>query len=397
MHRSLLVSLACVILSAAYAAEKGHAHGGMTADRSAQAELGAQAAFDANGVLWAVHKVSGHIAVSRSEDRGVTWLNPVLVTPAPEPTDTGGDARPKIALGKAGEVYVTWTKPMTKPYTGEIRFTRSLDGGRTFSAPMIVHRDRQEITHRFDSIVVNPKGQVIVAWIDKRDLVAAAAAKGPAYRGAAVYFAVSDDRGASFRGDYKLADNSCECCRIALVCHDDGNVTALWRHIFEPNIRDHAVAHFSPDGKAGPIRRASFEDWKIDACPHHGPALAEDAQHRLHAVWFSAAPQNQGIFYGRLRDGNVEGRRRIGGEAAVHADIAVNGNRVAIAWKEFDGENTRLRGLVSRDGGERWQEINLAATPGSSDHPRVLAFGENLYVFWNTRDKPLSVTPLAHE
>jgi hypothetical protein len=284
---------------------------------------------------------------------------------------------------------------MTKPYTGEIRFARSLDGGRTFSTPVIVHRDRQEITHRFDSIVVNPKGQVIVAWIDKRDLVATAAAKGPAYRGAAVYFAVSDDRGTSFRGDYKLADNSCECCRIALVCHDDGGVTALWRHIFEPNIRDHALAQFSSDGKAGPVRRASFEDWKIDACPHHGPALAEDARHRLHAVWFSAAPQNQGVFYGRLRDGNVEARRRIGGEAAVHADIAVNGNSVAIAWKEFDGENTRLRSLVSKDGGEHWLEHTLSATPGSSDHPRVLAFGGNFHVFWNTRDKPLSVTPLA--
>jgi hypothetical protein len=395
MLRFLLAPLVCAILSATRAAEQGHAHGGMNADRSAQAELGAQAAFDAKGILWAVHKVSGHIAVSRSEDRGATWLNPVLVTPAPEPTDTGGDARPKIALGKAGEVYVTWTKPMTKPYTGEIRFARSLDGGRTFSTPMIVHRDRQEITHRFDSIVVNPKGQVIVAWIDKRDLVAAAAVKGPTYRGAAVYFAVSDDRGESFRGDYKLADHSCECCRIALVCRDDGNVTALWRHIFEPNIRDHAVAQFSPDGKGGPVRRASFEDWRIDACPHHGPALAEDAQHRLHAVWFSAAPQSQGVFYGRLRDGNVEARRRIGGEAAVHADIAVSGNRVAIAWKEFDGENTRLRGLVSKDGGDRWQEFNLAATPGSSDHPRVLVFGDHLYVFWNTRDKPLSVTPLV--
>ena len=94
MFRALLVSLACAILTATYAAEKGYAHGGMNTDRSAQAELGSQAAFDAKGVLWAVHKVSGHIAVSRSDDRGVRWLNPVLVTPAPEPTDTGGDARP---------------------------------------------------------------------------------------------------------------------------------------------------------------------------------------------------------------------------------------------------------------------------------------------------------------
>ena len=181
MRRSLFLSLALALLAPASlgAAEppaSAHAHGGKSykgGDRAAQSELVAQAAFDTKGVLWAVHKVSGHIAVSRSEDRGLTWLNPVLVTPAPEPTDTGGDARPKIALGPAGEIYVTWTKPLAKPYTGEIKFARSLDGGRTVSAPFVVHRDRQEITHRFDALAVTARGQVVVAWIDKRDLVAA--------------------------------------------------------------------------------------------------------------------------------------------------------------------------------------------------------------------------------
>ena len=401
MHRLLLFALgfaALAVLTSGRAAQatdqNAHAHGGMGGDRTAQAELGAQAAFDARGVLWAAHKVSGHIAVSRSDDRGRSWSNPVLVTAAPEPTDTGGDARPKIALGPGGEIYVTWTRPLSKPYTGEIRFTRSLDGGRTFSPSAIVHRDRQEITHRFDSMVVNGKGQVIVAWIDKRDLVAAAAAKAPAYRGAAVYFAVSDDRGATFRGDYKLADHSCECCRIALVRHDDGSVTAMWRHIFEPNIRDHAVAQLFPDGRAGPMRRVSFENWRIDACPHHGPSLVEDAQHRLHAVWFSAAPQQQGVHYARLRDGGTEAHRRVGGEAAAHADLAVLGPRVVIAWKEFDGERTRLRALRSNDGGESWQEHELAATAGSSDQPRVLTFGGDFHVFWNTRERPLSIAIL---
>src|SRR3954470_1691611 len=68
------------------AAEETHLH---AMAGGPEAELGAQAAFDGEGVLWAVQKVSGHIPVSRSEDRGATWLNPVLVTSAPEPTDSG--------------------------------------------------------------------------------------------------------------------------------------------------------------------------------------------------------------------------------------------------------------------------------------------------------------------
>lgn len=405
MRRSLLLPLALALLAPASvgaaeppAPSPAHAHGDKSTtggDRPAQSELGAEAAFDPKGVLWAVHKVSGHIAVSRSEDHGRTWLNPVLVTPTPEPTDTGGDARPKIALGPSGEIYLTWTKPLAKPYTGEIKFARSLDGGRTFSPPLIVHRDRLEITHRFDALTVTAHGRVVVAWIDKRDLVAAAAAKAPTYRGAAIYFALSDDRGATFRDETKLADHTCECCRIALVAHADGSLTALWRHLFPTNIRDHALARISPTGQAGPIRRVSFEEWKIDACPHHGPALAEDSRQRLHAVWFSAAPQNQGVFYSRLLANSVEARRRIGGDTAAHADLAVLGERVAIAWKEFDGEKTRLRALLSSDGGDRWRELELGSTPDASGHPRVLISGDRFYVFWNTQATPRIVTLLS--
>ena len=377
-------------VAAQHAGHDAMNHGG----REARPDLGATAAFDPQGVLWAAHKDDAYIAVSRSEDTGRTWSKPMRVNSVIEATDTGADARPKIAVGPGGEIYVTWTRPLSKPYTGEIRFARSLDGGRTFSKPVTVHADRQEITHRFDSTAVNRQGQLYVAWIDKRDGVAAARAKGPEYRGAAVYYAVSDDRGASFRGDYKLAEHSCECCRIALRPQDDGGVLAMWRHVFAPNIRDHALARMTPDGKAGEVRRVTFDDWRVDVCPHHGPSLDMDASGRLHAVWFTQAPKNSGVFYGRLRDGGVDLQRRIGGETAEHADLAIIGNRVAVAWKEFDGERSRLRAMLSDNGGDTWRERELATTAEASDHPRVLVRDGAFFVFWNTRREPLLTVPL---
>ena len=369
---------------------KAAGHGG----HAGSSELGALAAFDARGILWAAHKQGGYVVVSRSEDLGKTWSEPTRVNQVPEATDTGGDARPKIAIGPGGEVYVTWTKALAKPFTGEIRFSRSLDGGRTFSAPVAVHADRQLIAHRFDALAVNRDGELFVAWIDKRDLVAAKA-KLADYRGAAVYFAVSSDRGASFRGDYKLADHVCECCRLALSPANDGSVRAMWRHIFEPNIRDHAVAQMYPDGRAGTLRRATFDDWRVDACPHHGPSITADAAGQLHAVWFTQGPERAGVFYGRLREGTVEGLRKVGGETAEHADLALSGERVAVAWKEFDGERSQLRAMLSADGGNSWRDIALASTAGASDQPRVLVWQDRFYAFWNTRNEALSVVPLS--
>lgn len=370
-----------------------HDHGRMAApERAIQTELGADAAFDAQGALWAVHKVSGHIAVSRSADRGQTWSSPVLVTPAPEMTDAGGDARPKIAVAGSGEIYVTWTRPLDEPFTGEIRFSRSLDRGRTFLPPVIVHRDRQIITHRFDTMAVNDRGQLFVAWIDKRDLVAATKAGGEPYRGAAVYFAVSDDRGASFRGDYKVADHSCECCRIALTPGAAGTVVAMWRHIFAPNIRDHAIASLRPDGTAGAIQRASFDDWRLDACPHHGPSIAIDADGDAHAVWFTASTERRGIYYSRMTGDGADRLRHIGVPPAANADIATDGRRLAVTWKDIDNGRTRLRGMLSSDAGRSWDEFVLASTAGASGQPRILCHGGTFVVFWNTQETPLSVT-----
>ena len=389
-----LLRYALVSLGLAGVADAAHSHGspGPSAAQGRAAELGASAAFAADGALWAVHKISGHIAVSRSDDEGRSWSNPTLVTPSPEPTDTGADARPKIAFGEEGEVYLTWTRPLAKPYTGEIHFTRSLDRGRTFAPSIVVHRDRQEITHRFDALAVGAKGDVFVAWIDKRDLLQAEGA-GREYRGAAVYFAVSTDRGATFRGDFKIADHACECCRISVVASEDGGAIALWRHIFPPNIRDHALATLGADGTAAPLERATFDDWAIDGCPHHGPALAVTGGSR-HAVWFAGGEKRRGVFYGKLDRRGAEEPRRIGTELARHADIAVDGAAIAVAWKVFDQNRAVLRGLVSGDHGKTWQERDLASVDGASDHPRVLTRRGRFFVFWHTKERPLSVTRL---
>ncbi|MDZ4349092.1 MAG: sialidase family protein [Xanthomonadaceae bacterium] len=379
-------TLVALLLSAAVPA---HAqHGG----QAGRPSLGASAVFDGDGVLWAVDAADDRVRVRRSEDQGRTWSAPVPVNAAAEPIAADGDSRPKIAVGTQGELYLTWTKPLARPYTGEIRFSRSLDAGQSWSAPITVHADRQEITHRFDALTVTDDGTLFIAWIDKRDQERAKAAGQP-YRGAAVYFAVSDDRGASFRGDYRMAEHSCECCRIATQADGDG-VIALWRHVFEPNIRDHAIARMNPDGSVSPIRRATFDQWAIDACPHHGPSLVKDAGGRLHAVWFALGPENAGVFYGRLEDGRVDGQRQVGGDRAEHADLAVLGESVVVVWREFDGRSMHLKAMRSDDGGESWRQHALAATEDISDHPKALVHDGRFLAYWNTREVPHRVVPL---
>jgi len=184
--------ISCAALLAAAQIAAAPAANAASMDRSA---FGTSAAVDGTGRLWVAYAQpagkEGQVVLQRSDDGGATWQPPVRVNAAVEPVAAEGENRPKLAFGTAGEIYVTWTSPTSPQFTGDIRFARSLDGGKTWSAPSVVHRDRQLITHRFESLIVDPKGRLWVAWVDKRDLKAAQDA-GRAYRGAAIYYAHSD-------------------------------------------------------------------------------------------------------------------------------------------------------------------------------------------------------------
>jgi len=358
--------------------------------------LGTTAALDPQGRLWIARSEpvdkNAHVIVQRSDDRGATWQPSIRVTTKPEPVSADGENRPKLAFGTRGELYVSWTSPTSEKFTGDIRFARSLDNGKTWSDPAVVHRDRQVITHRFESMIVDRTGRVWIAWIDKRDLAIATADK-KEYSGAAIYYAYSDDRGTTWRGDFKLADHSCECCRIALSLDSQGRATAMWRHVFPPNERDHALAVLQPEVKDIVVERVTFDRWKIDACPHHGPSLAVADDGTRHAVWFNQVNGEGRAYYGRLTTSAPSNVQALPAGAS-HADLAVEGSKVAIVWKRFDGTATRVESWLSNDSGKHFNPGPTLTTNGDSDQPRVINKDGAMLVVWR-RAEGIAVADLA--
>lgn len=397
-------ALALAWLAGDVSAQNTHAsHKGMKADRP---EFGTSAAVDAQGRLWIVRKENAKdqpaagqaagawVVLQMSSDMGKTWSAENRAQPTPEPIEATGESRPKLAFGPKGEIYVAYTRPLAKPYTGEIRFMRSLDGGKTFTAPFTVHANRDLITHRFESMIVERSGRIVIAWIDKRDAETAKARNEP-YAGAAIYFATSDDSGASFGGDHKLVDHVCECCRIALTLDPDGWPVAMWRHVFEPNARDHALTVLNPDGKPSTLVRATFDDWRIDSCPHHGPSLAFAPDGTRHQVWFNLKGDEGGVFYASAdRAGELKAPLKLGSAQAEHADVAIQGQNIAVAWKQFDGKATAILGRISGDGGLTWQERELALTAGNSDQPRLVPTPAGIVLVWRTQNEGIRTIPM---
>ncbi|MEM7588132.1 MAG: sialidase family protein, partial [Acidobacteriota bacterium] len=188
-------------------------------------------AFGRDERLWVAFEEDGLVKVASSWDFGTSFTHPVTVNSEPEKVEINGENRPKIQLGDDDTVYVSWTRKLPGRFTGDVRFSRSIDGGTTFEAPRTINDDGLQIGHRFESLGVDALGHIYLAWIDKRDR-GPARQRGEAYRGAAVYSAVSTDRGQNFAENQRVAPHACECCRIAMAPAPDGGVAVLWRHIF---------------------------------------------------------------------------------------------------------------------------------------------------------------------
>jgi len=381
-----------------------HAHEAHT--RHQPATLAVSLALDAQNKLWRAAVKDGFVEVSSSQDNGKSFSKPVKVNQVAQKIGADGEARPKIAISPEGFIYLTWTEALKKPFSGYIWFSRSIDAGKTFDKPYIVHQDRSEITHRFDALNVSADGRVTVAWVDKRDLIAAKAANKP-YEGAAIYYAVSHDNGASFLLEQKLADSSCECCRIALANKPDGTVAAMWRHVFEGSERDHMIAEIPAANKVPDPKRATFGRWKIDGCPHHGAVLIAGGEGThwwgYHMAWFDGGNDDAGkdatLFYARM-DGEAwvsSPPKKFGNmkNQAGHPALAASGENVWLVWREKDAGKSQLWLMKSSDEGKSWDAPEMMAdASGAADYPVLLQNGKVLLMIWNTAGEGMKVMPL---
>jgi len=347
-----------------------------------------------DGILWVAFVQGDHLYVTRSTDKGEHFSKPARVNSAPETIETNGENRPIIAFSDQA-LLLAWTQKTEGRFTGDIRFSRSIDGGKSFTAPITINDDGQLASHRFVNMIASPSGTVHLTWLDKRNKIKAQA-KGEAYSGSAVYYAQSTDRGATFSDNRAIADNSCECCRLAVAPAADDGLAIFWRQIYHQNTRDHAFAIVSADQVTGPLR-ATRDDWQIDACPHHGPDMAS-AEDGYHLAWFSDGNRHSGILYG-LHDTRTQHTRQIRTmdkrAGASHPQVIALDDKVWFAWKLFDGEATRVQMAQSNDGGRSWSdERTLAITQGSSDHPLLIKSDNQVWLTWLTQKEGFRVLPV---
>ncbi|TSA43166.1 MAG: exo-alpha-sialidase, partial [Methylotenera sp.] len=113
-----LSALVCFTLSA-------QAHEEHTQHQSSN--LAVSVAFDADANLWRVRAKDDFVLVDMSRDLGKRFTKPMAINAIAQKIAADGEARPKIAIGPEGNIYLTWTEALKTPFSGYVWFVRSIN------------------------------------------------------------------------------------------------------------------------------------------------------------------------------------------------------------------------------------------------------------------------------
>jgi hypothetical protein len=343
--------------------------------------------FTTDGKLLLSWTANGVVSVAQSTDLGKSFSAPVKIAEHGKSLDAGADARPQIVADKQGNVFLAYAFFKDSNWNAQINTARSSDGGVSFSVPESLVKD--DSSQRFPSALIKPDESIFISWIDKR-LVAAGRQGGEKRLGGAIAYSFSQDGGKTFQAERFANESSCECCRIGSSLDPKGNPVVVYRAIFPGGIRDQVSQIISEKG-AEPVRRVADDDWKTDACPHHGPSIAVSGTGKFHVAWFTQGSKRSGVFYANSINQGISYSKpsRVGAEGAnvSRPYLYALGQQVWLVWKEFDGTKSSVHLKESGDDGKTWSTPKiLASTAGYSDHPLLLSRGNEIFLSWLTRD-----------
>lgn len=154
-----------------------------------------------DGTIYVIFEdyTAGIYYLTKSSDYGATWTQPSVVTNFQAPPTLNGNLRmgPLVvgspAVGPDGTLYLAWSNQNDD---SDAMFTRSTDGGASWSQPVSLATDTQG-DQFMPWLATTRGGKLWAMWFDRRN--------DPANMLVDVYAAVSTDKGLTFT-EYKVTD-----------------------------------------------------------------------------------------------------------------------------------------------------------------------------------------------
>jgi hypothetical protein len=270
--------------------------------------------------------------------------------------------------------------------------SRSLDGGDTWTDPIVPHRDGTKSEHGFVSFAPWAAGEMGIVWLDGRHTAARGGHEshgaGPSAAAMALMF-TTIGRDGRLGPETSLDARVCDCCQTDMARAGDATVV-----VYRDRVRDISVARYAGGAWSRPASLAR-DGWKIDGCPVNGPAIAASGADAA-AAWFTAAHDEPRVKLAFSRDAGATFGAPVvvdDGRPLGRVDVVLVDGGAIVSWLEqvAGGAALRVR-RVAADGAHRDSfTVADSSAARSSGFPRMVESGGEVTIAWRDPSDPARV------
>ncbi|HEU0305572.1 MAG TPA: sialidase family protein [Lysobacter sp.] len=338
---------------------------------------------------WVEPQGEGHALVFATFEHG-QWGTPQTIARGDDWFVNWADT-PHLAATADGALWAHWLqKSAAATYAYDVAMTRSGDGGKTWTEPMLVNNDGKPVEHGFVSLWPASRDTLGVAWLDGRE---SAGNGDDAHGGHGAHGGAMSLRTATFdarlqrHGEERLDAMTCDCCQTDVAMTARGPLL-VFRDRTPEEIRDISVSRLQGDAWSTP-RAVHADQWKMPACPVNGPAVAADGNGVV-VGWYTAAGDVPTLKIAHSDDAGDHFAAPVtldSGEAVQgRVDVALDADGAWVLWLREDAKGQSLQlARYAPDLSRELQRVEVARLQGrgrGTGFPQLALDGGRVHVVW---------------
>ena len=333
------------------------------------------------------------LRVSLRDEKG--WSEPRTVGQGENWFVNWADFPSVIAL-RDGSLAAHWlVKSGKATYAYDVNIAQSNDSGKTWSQPIVPHRDKTQTEHGFVSLVPLLDGRLGTVWLDGRNMkdMKETDEHAPASESMTLRYAALDAQGNLF-DEAELDNRVCECCQTSAAMTSDGPIVT-YRDRSPTEVRDIYIVR-QINGSWSTPQPVHVDNWQINGCPVNGPAVAADGR-RVVVAWFTGVGDTPRVKVAFSEDGGANFSEPIqvdDGETVGRVDtLLLPDGSALVCWLAGNAEGGAIKVRRVQADGKAGTPSVIAKTDisRSSGFPRMARFGNEVQFAWTEFGKPSHV------
>lgn len=326
---------------------------------------------------------------SKLEDN--QWSSPIEIARGNNWFVNWADFPSFVAYPDDGASFAThWLQKSAEgTYDYDIHISQSSDGGTSWGASFVPHKDSIPAEHGFVTMFPISEKRIFATWLDGRNTKAKENATEHNQHGAMTLRTAEFDRAGNLFEEYELDNRICDCCQTDAVLSAAGPVV-VYRDRSPSEIRDISIARKVNGDWLSP-RTIHDDHWKIAGCPVNGPAI-DAIENTVAVAWFTAPEGKAMVKVAFSEDSGATFSKPIrvdDGQPAGRVDIILLSQKEAlVTWLENNEEIGEIRAVKVSPKHKLGTSMLLAETSlsRSSGFPIMAKAEDNIYLSWTKVD-----------